>query len=420
MHNYETQKFAIPRLGNEPLLGGISLDITERKHTELKILQAKDEAEKANKAKSEFLSRMSHELRTPLNSILGFAQLLGMGELQTSQMRAVNHITNSGKHLLNLINEVLDISRIEAGRLAISIEPVQLYCVFEEMMDILKPMAIKQQIELKLIESEVNNMFVNADRQSLKQVLLNLLNNAIKYNKEGGTVTIKAESKLTNDTELIRISVIDTGVGINKNDIPKLFIPFERIGAYNTQIEGTGLGLSVVKKLVDVMGGTCGVESVIGQGSTFWFELPHVDNLQRNSAISNAIKGIKTKLIQKNGTILYIEDNLSNIELIEQIITTKLPHIKLITNTCGKETVKLALEHKPELILLDLNLPDIDGSEVLGMILENENTKHIPVVILSADGMQQQVDRLLKAGAKMYLTKPIDVNELLEVVDKSI
>ena len=421
LHEYETQKFVINRTGREPLLGGIALDITERKQAEQKIIQAKDEAEKANMAKSEFLSRMSHELRTPMNSILGFAQLLEMGELNSGQKRGVNHILQSGRHLLDLINEVLDISRIEAGRLKISIVPVQLIGVFEEMMDIINPLAIKNQIDVKLIYSNLNQLFVSADLQSLKQVLLNLFNNAIKYNNEGGSVEIKTElTSNTKDISFIRVSIKDTGVGIKQEDISKLFIPFERIGAYNTQIEGTGLGLSVVKKLVEIMNGTCGVKSIIGQGSTFWFELPKASNPKELIIKSNENKEPYNVLDEKHGKILYIEDNQSNIELVEEIITTRRPNIELISNMSGTETVNLAIKHKPDLILLDLNLPDIDGSEVLTLILENEKTKNIPVVILSADGMQHQVNKLIKLGAKKYLTKPFNISDLLYLFDKYI
>jgi len=421
LHEYETQKFVINRTGREPLLGGIALDITERKQAEQKIIQAKDEAEKANMAKSEFLSRMSHELRTPMNSILGFAQLLEMGELNSGQKRGVNHILQSGRHLLDLINEVLDISRIEAGRLKISIEPVQLIGVFEEMMDIINPLAIKNQIDVKLNYSNFNQLFVSADLQSLKQVLLNLLNNAIKYNNEGGSVEIKTElTSNTKDISFIRVSIKDTGVGIKQEDISKLFTPFERIGAYNTQIEGTGLGLSVVKKLVEIMNGTCGVKSIIGQGSTFWFELPKASNTKELIIKSNENKEPYNVLDEKHGKILYIEDNQSNIELVEEIITTRRPNIELISNMSGMETVNLAIKHKPDLILLDLNLPDIDGSEVLTLILENEKTKNIPVVILSADGMQHQVNKLIKLGAKKYLTKPFNISDLLYLFDKYI
>jgi CheY-like chemotaxis protein len=327
---------------------------------------------------------------------------------------------NSGKHLLELINQVLDISRIEAGRLHISIEPVQLNTVFEEMMDIINPLAIKNEIDVKLVYSSINQLFVSVDRQSFKQILLNLLNNAIKYNKAGGSVEIKTESITDKKAAFIRISISDTGVGINQEDISKLFIPFERISAYNTQIEGTGLGPSVVKKLVEALGGTCGVESVIGKGSTFWFEVPKAKNPKERYEKSEMTNELISELNEKSGTLLYIEDNLSNIELVEQIITTKRPHIKLITNMTGNETINLAIKHKPDLILLDLNLPDIDGSEVLKLILVNDKTKDIPVVILSADGMQHQVEKLIKLGAKKYLTKPLEVKEFIKVIDEII
>ncbi|MFZ4724213.1 MAG: PAS domain S-box protein, partial [Paludibacter sp.] len=407
-------------VGNNLCILSLFVDITERKKAEEEMRKAQLEAEKANMAKSEFLSRMSHELRTPMNSILGFAQLLEMGDLNTGQKRGVNHIMNSGKHLLDLINQVLDISRIEAGRLLISIEPVRLNAVFEEMMDIINPLAIKNVIDVKLVYSSINQLYVSADRQSFKQILLNLLNNAIKYNKEGGSVEIKTELITNKNTSFIRISITDTGVGIKQEDISKIFIPFERISAYNTQIEGTGLGLSVVKKLVEVMNGSCGVDSEIGNGSTFWFELPQAKNPKEMFDKSVLTKELISELNEKRGTLLYIEDNLSNIELVEQILATKRPHIKLITNMTGKETVNLAIKNKPDLILLDLNLPDIDGSEVLKLILENDKTKTIPVIILSADGMQHQVEKLIMLGAKKYMTKPLEVKEFIRVIDEII
>ncbi len=409
-------------VGNELCFLSLFVDITERKKAEEEMRKAQLEAEKANMAKSEFLSRMSHELRTPMNSILGFAQLLQMGELNTGQKRGVNHIMNSGKHLLELINQVLDISRIEAGRLHISIEPVQLNAVFEEMMDIINPLALKSHIDVKLVYSSINQLFVNVDRQSFKQIILNLLNNAIKYNIEGGSVEIKTESITDNykNAVFIRISISDTGFGIKQEDLSKLFIPFERINAYNTQIEGTGLGLSVVKKLVEALGGTCGVDSVFGEGSTFWFEVPQAKNHKESYEKTEMTNELISELNEKRGTLLYIEDNLSNIELVEQIISTKRPHVKLITNMTGKDTINLAINHKPDFILLDLNLPDIDGSEILKLILENDKTKNIPVVILSADGIQHQVDKLKVEGAKEFLTKPFEINDFLRIIDKYI
>ncbi len=399
----------------------LAIDITDRKHAEEAIQIAQQEAEKANLAKSEFLSRMSHELRTPMNSVLGFAQLLAMGELNTGQRNGVNHILQSGKHLLDLINQVLDISRIEAGRITIKIEPVQLNDVFHEMMDIMNPMAVSHQIRFNLIDSPVNNLFVNTDSQSFKQIMLNLLSNAIKYNKVGGTVKINTEIKTdkNNDSPIIRISITDNGIGIKQEYIHKLFMPFERIGSEMSEIEGTGLGLAVVKKLTEAMGGTCGVESVFGKGSTFWIELPQAEQSSKIES-SDVLSEPNPDMTEKQGTILYIEDNLSNIELVEQIFSTQRPLIRLITFMYGKQTVKRAIENKPDLILLDLNLPDIDGSEVLRQLLENQQTKDIPVVIISADGMQHRITELMNAGANKYLTKPLDVVELLSTVDEYI
>jgi PAS domain S-box-containing protein len=408
-------------IGDKRCILSVNIDITERVKAEEEARKAREEAEQANMAKSEFLSRMSHELRTPMNAILGFAQLLEMGQLNPVQKKGVNHILHGGKHLLDLINEVLDISRIEAGRLSLSTEPVKLSEVLNEMIDTIQPLANTRQVQLNLIDSSVNSEFIKADRQRLKQVMMNLINNAVKYNKIGGSVSIQTEiMPLKNGKEYIRISVTDTGTGIHEEDLSKLYKPFERIGAESSGAEGTGLGLTVVKKLMDAMEGFIGVKSKFGEGSTFWIELLHTQSQLKNieKTILSAYSEIENA--SQKGTILCIEDNLSNIELIEQILSSQRPGIQLIINTSGRETLDLATLHKPDLILLDLNLPDIQGHEVLTMLKADERTTNIPVIVISADAMPQQLERLLKGGAKSYLTKPLDVSLFLETIDAYI
>jgi PAS domain S-box-containing protein len=388
-------------------------EIEVRKQTEAELIKAKSEADQANLAKSEFLSRMSHELRTPMNSILGFAQLLGMAELNPAQKKGVKHILKSGKHLLNLINEVLDISRIESGRISISLEPVQIRGAITEVIDIVQPLANQYQIIIERISSEVDLKYIKSDKQKLKQVLLNLLNNAIKYNRQAGSITVK-----TVDLEdVVRIEVSDTGLGISEENISKIFNPFERIGAEQTAAEGTGLGLAVVKKLMEAMGGNIGVESVLDKGSTFWIEFPVTESQHSIVEKANGKMAITKERNEMNGLVLYIEDNTSNIELVEQILSEQTPDIRMISEMNGKQGVKAATEFKPDLIFLDLNLPDMHGSKVLELLQENANTKHIPVVIISADAMPHQKQKLLNIGAKDYLTKPLDVYSFLRVVE---
>jgi PAS domain S-box-containing protein len=399
-------------------------NITERKRAEEEIREARNEADKANLAKSEFLSRMSHELRTPMNSILGFAQLMNMGELTESNRTGVNHILNSGKHLLNLINEVLNISRIESGLIPLSTEPVQLNGVIMEMLDVVHPNAVKRNLTLELSDSPSNSLSVIADPLRLKQVILNLINNAVKYNNEGGSVIIKTElrqNKVLPESagiSSVRISVSDTGSGISPEDIPKLFLPFERFGSAKTETEGTGLGLPIVKRLMEAMGGTYGVESTQGEGSTFWIELQLVeDQNYKNIQPGDALKP-DTAMVEKTGTVLYIEDNIPNTDLVEEIFGSYRPAIRLIISAFGKTAVRLAMDYTPDLILLDIDLSDIPGSEVLANLRTDEKTKSIPVVIISADAMPEQIEMFLKAGVKDYLTKPLDITAFLHVTDK--
>jgi PAS domain S-box-containing protein len=395
-------------------------EIEERKRAEQEMQIAKNEAEQANVAKSEFLSRMSHELRTPMNSILGFAQLLEMGELNKSQLKGVQHIMKGGKHLLHLINEVLDITRIEAGRLSLSIEPVQIAPVVSEVIDSIRPQTTEKQVTVKLKPSVTNRLFVSADKQRLQQILINLIGNAIKYNKVGGSVVV--ESQIIGEEDKtpgrVRISVTDTGIGIHPDSVSKLFKPFERIGAEQSAEEGTGLGLTVVKKLAEAMHCTIGFESVPEQGSTFW-----IDILQVESQLKTADQWVESESKDqesKKGTILYIEDNQPNIELIEQILIYHRPNIRMETSMNGNEAQKLAMELKPDLLLLDLNLPDIHGSEVIKKLKEDAVTRLIPVVVVSADAMPSQLNNLKQLGAVDYLTKPLDVQAFLNVVDQFI
>lgn len=395
-------------------------EVIARKKNETELKIARIEAEKANKAKSEFISRMSHELRTPMNSILGFAQLFAMGNLAPSQRKGVDHILNSGNHLLKLINEVLDISKIEAGKLSLSLEFIKVREVITEAMDLVKPLAINPGITIHYENSDLDSLSIRADKQRLIQVLVNLLSNAIKFNKKGGSITIKTTLLKQHDNvdNKVQISITDTGIGISEKDFPKLFSPFERFGVAEQTTEGTGLGLPISKELMSLMGGTIGVDSKLDRGSTFWVELPFAMNTHNSYANLYDSQENNAKQNIGKATILYIEDNHSNIELIEQIFKLHRPNTRLISHNYGNDTVRLAIENLPNLILLDLDLPDIHGSKVIEMLKKDEKTKNIPVIIISADAMPHRIKKLKKVGAKNYLTKPFDVLELLSEIDK--
>jgi len=389
-------------------------DVTMRKKAEEARL-AREAADRANQAKSEFLSRMSHELRTPLNAILGFAQLLEMDRLTPQHHDWVDRILAGGRHLIDLINEVLDIARIESGHLPLSPEPVPVAVAVQESLDLIRPLAAERDVQLRDGLMVGADLHVLADRQRIKQVLLNLLANAVKYNRPDGTVLLAVT---VTPEDRVRISVTDSGAGIPPSQVQHLFTPFERLGAEQTGIEGTGLGLALSRRLVEAMGGTLGVESTVGQGSTFWVELARShDPLQQLEAKRKDLRAAGGgELSQPARLVLYIEDNLSNLHFVEEVIALR-PAIRLLSAMQGRLALDLAREHRPDLILLDLHLPDISGEEVLRRLQAAPETRQTPVVVISADATRGQNRRLLDAGARDYLTKPLDVRELLRVLD---
>jgi PAS domain S-box-containing protein len=410
-----TRKVAIRDARGEPrYLLGISEDITDRKLAEQAAEAARAEAERANRAKSEFLSRMSHELRTPLNAVIGFGQLLELDDLDPRQREGVEQILKGGRHLLELINEVLDISRIESGTISMSIEPVHLGSVLAEALSLIRPLADQAEVRLVGDPAELANLHVLADHQRLKQVLINLLSNAVKYNRRGGEISARCNDLPDGRVEL---AITDTGPGITAEKLERLFDPFERLGAERTGIEGTGLGLALSMRLMEAMGGTIKAESEPENGTTMRVELDRAEGPQDEAATP------KTAPTAANGSlggkILYIEDNLSNLRLVERLID-RLPEVRLIPAMQGKLGVELARQHQPALILLDLHLPDLHGREVLQQLKRDAATAAIPVVILSADATPGQVERLTAAGAAGYLTKPIDVDLLLKTITAAL
>jgi len=379
---------------------------------------AKGEADRANQAKTEFLSRVSHELRTPLNAILGFAQILELDTLTAEHRDNVEQILKGGRHLLTLIDEVLEISRIEAGHMALSIEPVRIGEAVREALDLIGPVAAQRRVRLNGAEAAASDRHIRADRQRLKQALLNLLSNAVKYNRDGGEVTLSCEETLE---QRMRIRVIDTGPGIPPDKMKRLFAPFDRLGAEHSGIEGSGLGLALSKRLMEAMGGALGVESVVGGGSTFWLELALTDGPVERFAQARTPIPTKAELRggQKAQIVLYIEDNLSNLKLIQHILAHR-PEVRLIPAMQGRLGLELAQEHQPALILLDQHLPDITGDEVLRRLQEYPETRHIPVVMITADATPSHGERLLASGARGYLIKPLDVMKFLAVLTSAL
>jgi len=380
---------------------------------------AKFAAEKANLAKSDFLSSMSHELRTPLSAILGFAQLMESGSppLTASQKRGIDQILKSGWYLLELINEILDLALIESGKLSLSLEPISLSEVLRECRDMIEPQARKRGISVAFPQFDVP-YFVKADRTRVKQVFINLLSNALKYNRAEGTVVVQYA---TNIPGRIRVCVKDSGEGLSADKLAQLFQPFNRLGQEASAEEGTGIGLVMTKRLIELMGGTIGAESTVGSGSVFWAELyltserPAVRAALAPLAPTDPLLHAGAKV----RTLLYVEDNPANLMLVEDLIARR-PDIRLLSALDGNSGIKIARERRPDLILMDINLPGISGIGALKILAEDPLTVHIPVIALSANAIPRDIEKGLKAGFFRYLTKPIKVKEFMETLDAAL
>jgi signal transduction histidine kinase/CheY-like chemotaxis protein len=377
------------------------------------LITARDEAVRASQAKNTFLSSTSHELRTPLNSILGFTQLLQLSELSEEDSDSVERILGAGRHLLALINELIDIARIESGDLSLSLEPVSVRPLIEESGRLMAPIAAARSIGI--IQPRTHPaLAVFADQQRVSQILVNLISNAVKYNHRGGSITISCAE---GDTGRAIITVSDTGPGLSPENMERIFIPFERLGAEQTAVEGTGIGLPLARALTEAMGGRLTVSSVLGQGAVFTVSLPrapdmvHVPppSLPASPAAGHAQAG--TSL-----SVLYIEDNPANVEVVSRFLQSR-PNARLMSETSGRAGIERAARDRPDLILLDLHLPDLHGDEVLSELKAEPGTAAIPVVVLSADASHGVIRRLLADGAQAYLTKPIELAELGELLD---
>jgi PAS domain S-box-containing protein len=402
----------------EPVrMSGTNMDITQLKLAEERVIKAKDAAERANQAKSEFLSSMSHELRTPLNAILGFAQLLEMDEKLNGEQRSnISEIRQAGQHLLQLVGDVLDLAKIEAGRLSLSIEQVAPVRLVEECFALLQAQAEARSVKLSLNTGGLANQPVRADRIRLKQVLLNLIGNAIKYNRDHGQVKVTCT---TLDSDYLRIAVRDTGRGIPEHRHKEMFQPFNRLGAENSGVEGSGVGLVITKQLMQQMGGKLGFSSTPGEGSCFW-----VDMLLEDGSDNSVVKQVggpqhervPDLLVTGSRKILYVEDNPPNQRLMKQLLS-RYASIQLEVADDAMRGLFLARTLSPDLIIMDINLPGMDGYEALQVLRTDNQTRDIPIIALSANAMAHDIQRGQNAGFALYLTKPVNLKELVEALN---
>jgi len=404
-------------------------DVTERKQFEhtlqennIELENAKAAAEKANLAKSDFLSSMSHELRTPLNAVLGFAQLMASDTPPPSsaQKLSIDQILQAGWYLLRLINEILDLAMIESGKVTLSQESMSLTEVIQDCQAMIEPQAQKRGVQLTFPLLD-DLFYVHADRTRVKQVMVNLLSNAIKYNRVGGNVVVKCAM---HGSDGVRVSVADTGAGLTPEQLAQLFQPFNRLGQESSIEEGTGIGLVVTKQLVELMGGVIGVESSVGSCSVFWVELPAASAPElmfddMHKAAADKPGDAAANPLQSRRTLLYVEDNPANLVLVEQLIARR-GDLTLLTAVNGHLGIQMARAHQPDVILMDINLPGISGYGVLKVLHEDSATAHIPIMALSANAVPRDIQKGIDAGFFRYLTKPIEVVEFMDALDVAL
>lgn len=385
-------------------------DISERKEMEQGLIQAKEAAEEASKAKSQFLSRMSHELRTPLNGILGFAQLLESEHLTEDQKDSIDMISSAGKHLLALINDILQLASIESGKVQVSIEAIELKSIFHEVLPSFETQLSVHKLTLS-VEGE-ENVWVAADRVKLKQLLYNLLSNAVKYNRPNGVIRISVVSEL----ERVRISISDTGEGIVESDLDALFEPFNRLSYENSMIEGTGIGLTISQQLAYLMGSELNVKSRVGEGTTFWFDLAKEEAPQDYQIEAKSSHALALKSEEEGSlTLLYIEDNPANMMLIRQLIT-HIEGVTMVEAVDGEQGIEKAKMFRPDIILMDINLPGINGFETLKAIKQLPMKPHLKMIAVSANAMATDIGRGHAAGFDDYITKPVDMEKIFDLI----
>jgi PAS domain S-box-containing protein len=392
-------------------------DVSDDVRRENELRTARELAEAASSAKSEFLSSMSHELRTPLNAVLGFAQLLQRDKkepLSPRQRERVGHVLKGGEHLLHLIDEVLDLSRIEAGNVSVSLEPVAVAEVIDDVVTTLEALATPAAIRVLPLRA-AGSTRVLADRTRLRQILMNYGSNAVKYGREHGRV----EFSVARHGELVRISVTDDGIGIPRSKHDKIFQPFQRAGQETSAIEGTGIGLAITKRLAELMRGGVGFESEVGKGSCFWIDLPGA-GIEAGAAASQWAAASSTNALSSEGprnVVVYIEDNPSNIAFMEDLLAD-FERVQLLTAPTAEIGLALVRAHRPQAVIMDINLPGMSGIDAMRALQESEDTRHIPVIALSAAAMVADAKRVSAAGFFRYLTKPVQVEELMAVLEE--